>query len=253
MTDDLRGRMDRALREARLAAFPPGEYAEQESFMRASEIVGLARRAAIGPAVPVLDLCCGIAGPGRLITRELGCDYLGVDASPAAVAIARRRAAGLPCRFRVARVPPLPPGRFEVILLLETMLAFRDKPPLLREIAGALHPGGRFACTVEVGDPLTDAERTAMPDADTVWPIPLPQFVELLAAAGLRVRWQRDNSASHRDTVDGLVAAFSAGRPAIAAAVGERPVDSLLAGHRLWSRWLHTGRIRKVAIVAERV
>ncbi|MDX6553686.1 MAG: hypothetical protein QOH74_2174, partial [Gaiellales bacterium] len=91
--------------------------------MRAGEIRALAQRAGIAPGVSVLDLCCGIAGPGRFVTRELGCGYLGVDYSESAIQIARARARDLPCRFEVAQIPPLPPGTFDVVLLLETMLA----------------------------------------------------------------------------------------------------------------------------------
>src|ERR671921_2330126 len=98
--------------------------------MTAGEIRALGAKAGVGPGVAVLDLCCGIAGPGRFLTRELGCEYLGVDASASAVAIARERARDLPCRFEVARIPPLPPGSFDVVLLLETMLAFEDKDAL---------------------------------------------------------------------------------------------------------------------------
>ena len=108
--------------------------------MRAGEIRALAERAGIAPGVSVLDLCCGVAGPGRFITRELGCTYLGVDSSPSAIDIARERARGLPCRFEVARVPPLPPGAFDVVLLLETMLAFADKETLLRGDLAARSP-----------------------------------------------------------------------------------------------------------------
>src|SRR5690349_14133718 len=110
----------RALQQARLSAYPPGEFAEQESFMRAGEILDLARRAGIAPGEFVLDLCCGVAGPGRLITRELDCAYLGVDYSPSAVNIARERAHELPCRFEVMQIPPIPRGPFDVVLLLET-------------------------------------------------------------------------------------------------------------------------------------
>ena len=166
-------RFDEALRRAQEAAFGPGEYVEQQSFVSASEIRTLAEQAAVGPGVSVLDLCCGIAGPGRFLTRELGCDYLGVDASASAVSLARERAGGLPCRFEVAKIPPLPSGTFDVILLLETLLAFRDKAALLDHVSRALPVGGRFAVTVEEGRPLTEAERAQMPAADTVWLIPL--------------------------------------------------------------------------------
>ena len=172
-----------ALFRARVSAYAPGEFVGQESFMTAGEIRALALQAGIGPGVTVLDACCGLGGPGRFLTRELGCAYLGVDAIAGAVAIARRRAGDLPCRYAVAHLPPLPAGPFDVVLLLETMLAFADKDALVRAVAAALGPGGRFAFTLEEGPPLTAAERAAMPDADTVCLIPLD---ELIAVAGSR-------------------------------------------------------------------
>jgi SAM-dependent methyltransferase len=249
---DHRAPFDRALRRAREAAYPAGEYVEQESFMRAGEIRDLAARAGVARGVSVLDLCCGIAGPGRFITRELDCDYLGVDSSASAVEIARDRARGGRCRFTVARVPPLPPGTFEVVLLLETMLAFRDKAPLVAAIADALPAGGRFAFTLEEGAPLTDAERGRMPDADTVWLTPIEDLRALLDRAGLAVRWEEDVSASHRAVADALAGAFAADGAAIAAAIGRRALEDLLSAHSLWSDWLGTGRVRKIAVVAER-
>lgn len=241
-----------ALRPAQEAAFGPGEYVEQESFVRASEIRRLAEQAAVGPAVSVLDLCCGIAGPGRLLARELGCDYLGVDSSADAVAVAAERAHGLPCRFEVARVPPLPPGTFDVVLLLETILAFRDKEALLRGVARALRPSGRFAFTLEEGAPLTGAERARMPAADTVWLTPLDELRGLLARAGLAVRREEDWSESHREIAAALADAYAADSAAIASQIGGEALEELLAAHRLWSEWLATGRVRKLALVVER-
>ena len=253
MKQDERNSFDRALGRARRAAYPQGEYVDQESFMRATEIRSLAVRAGIGPGVSVLDLCCGVAGPGRFVTAELGCRYVGVDSSASAIAIARERAAGLPCRFEVARVPPVPRGPFDVVLLLETMLAFADKPTLLREIAWSLPAGGRFAFTVEEGQPLTDAERQEMPDADTVWLLPLPNLLSALEQVGLRVTWIDECSEAHREMADSLVEAFAADRSAIAGEVGDRALDELLAAHRLWSDWLRQGRVRKFACVAAKI
>jgi SAM-dependent methyltransferase len=249
---DERAPFDQALRCARESAYPPGEYVEQESFMRAGEIRTLAARAGITREVSVLDLCCGVAGPGRFITRELGCTYLGVDLSPSAIEIARERAGELPCRFEVARIPPLPPGQFEVVLLLETMLAFAEKEPLLGEVSRSLTSGGRFAFTLEEGVPLTAAERARMPDADTVWLTPLEEVVTSLARLGLVVRWQEDFSSSHRAVTDSLIDAFAADATEIAAQIGRRALEELLAAHRLWSAWLQEGRVRKFAVVAEK-
>ena len=220
--------------------------------MRAGEILTLAVRAGIGPGVSVLDLCCGVAGPGRFLTRELGCTYVGVDASPGAVDIARERAADLDCRFEVSRVPPVPAGPFDVVLLLETMLAFPDKEPLLRAVSSALPVGGRFAFTVEEGDPLSETERASMPDADTVWPIPLPGLLACVERAGLRVRRYDECSRSHRTVVGSLIDAFSADETEIAARLGRPALDELLAAHRLWRAWLRSGRIRKFAFVVEK-
>jgi len=249
---DDREPFDRALRRARVAAYAPGEFVGQESFMTAGEIRALGMRAGIGPGIGVLDLCCGIAGPGRFLTRELGCGYLGVDASPSAVALARDRAGDLPCRFAVAQVPPLPAEAFDVVLVLETMLAFADKDALVRAIAASLRPGGRFAFTLEAGPPLTAAERSAMPDADTVWLAPLDGIAASLERAGLLVTWQEDHSRAHRATARALAGAFAADAASIARQIGRRALDELLAAHRMWVEWLDAGRVRKLALVAER-
>jgi SAM-dependent methyltransferase len=252
MKQDERAPFAEALRPARLSAYAPGEFVEQESFMRAGEIRALAMAAGIGPGVSVLDLCCGVAGPGRLITRELGCAYLGVDYSSSAIDIARERAGDLPCRFEVARVPPVPPGPFDVVLLFETMLAFEDKETLLEGVARALTTSGRFAFTLEEGQPLTEAERERMPDADTVWLTPLEDVLSSLERAGLTVRRQLDCSRSHRAVADSLIDAFNAHDADIAARVGRPALDELLAAHRLWSDWLQAGRVRKIALVTEK-
>src|SRR6202162_2079944 len=176
-----------ALERARATAYPAGEYVGQESFMRAAEVRRLAQQARVGPGVSVLDLCCGVAGPGRMITAESGCRYLGVDHSPGALATARQLAGKLPCRFEQAHLPPLPEGRFEVVFLLETMLAFPDKDALAGEVARVLEPGGGFGFTVEEGRALTRQERARMPGADTVWPIELAKLTSVLRDAGLAV------------------------------------------------------------------
>lgn len=249
MRQDVRTPFEAALHRARLAAYAPGEFAGQESFMTASEIRALARAARIEPGSAVLDLCCGVAGPGGLLTREFGCAYLGVDASETAVEIARERTGG---RFAVAQIPPLPDGEFDVVLLLETFLAFEDKDELVCAIAAALPPGGRFAFTLEEGEPLTDAEREAMPDADTVHLTPFAELAASLERAGLTVTWQEDHSAAHRATAQALLDVFTADATDIAAQLGDRAVGDLLAAHRLWIDWLDAGRVRKLALVATR-
>jgi SAM-dependent methyltransferase len=241
-----------ALCAAREAAYPPGEYVGQESFMRAGEIRQLAGRAGVGPGVSVLDLCCGVAGPGRLLAAELGCRYLGVDHSASAVGIARELAGNLPCRFEQTHLPPLPDGRFEVVLLLETMLAFPDKSALVSEVARVLEPGGRFAFTFEEGPPLSPGEQARMPDADTVWLIELADLTALLGDVGLTVTSQEPCSAAHSATAAAMLRALRADSAEIARRVGTQALAELIAAHELWTDWLGCGRVRKFAIVAEK-
>src|SRR5882724_636996 len=111
MRQDRQAPLLAALERAQATAYPAGEYVGQESFMRAAEVRRLAHQARVGPGVSVLDLCCGVAGPGRMITAESGCHYLGVDQSASALATARHLAGKLSCRFEQAHLPPLPEGR----------------------------------------------------------------------------------------------------------------------------------------------
>jgi len=93
---------------------------------------------------------------------------------------------------------------------------------------------------------------TAMPDADTVWLVPFNELAASLKRAGLVVRWQEDHSDSHRALAQALLDAFAADSEEIAVQIGRRALDELLAAHRLWIEWLVEGRVRKLAMVAER-
>jgi hypothetical protein len=146
----------------------------------------------------------------------------------------------------------VPPGPVEVVLLLETMLAFADKPRLLRSVASALPVGGRFAFTVEEGRPLTASERRLMPASDTVRLVPLPALLAALDRAGLEVRWRQEVTPTHLAAVDGLLEAFAREEAALTAGLGRGTLAELVAGHRLWGRWLREGRVRKLAMVVER-
>ena len=184
-------------------------------------------------------------GPGRD-----GNPQDGVDQSAGAVAAARELAGDLPCRFVQARVPPLPGGGFEVVVLLETMLAFPAKQTLVTEVARVLEPGGRFAFTVEEGAPLTGAERARMPAAGTVWPIMMADLTGVLREAGLAVTWQREYSSAHHAIAAALHSCYRADAAAIADQIGARAAAELVTAHQLWGDWLGSGRVRKRAVVA---
>jgi hypothetical protein len=122
------------------------------------------------------------------------------------------------------------------------MLAFPDKDALVREVAAALRPDGRFAFTLEEGAPLTATERAAMPNSGTVWLTPLEELTASLERAGLEVTWLEDLSRSHGATARALADAYEA-----------EEVYDLVATHRRWASWLDEGRARKLALLANRV
>ena len=51
---------------------------------------------------------------------------------------------------------------------------------------------------------------------------------------------------------DSLIDAFTEDAAGIAAQLGHRALEELLAAHRLWSDWLGERRVRKLAFVAEK-
>ena len=65
--------------------------------------------------------------------------------------------------------------------------------------------------------------------------------------------WQRDESQSHLSTADALLRAYAAEGDAIATGVGRRALDELVSAHRLWRDWLRSGRVRKFALVAQKL
>ena len=74
-----------------------------------------------------------------------------------------------------------------------------------------------------------------------------------LDRVGLVVRLQEDHTESHAATAEALTEAFVADADEIAAQIGDRALEELLRAHRLWSDWMRSGRVRKVALVAEKV
>ncbi len=92
-----------------------------------------------------------------------------------------------------------------------------------------------------------------MPAGDTVSLVPLTDALSLLERVGLKVRWQRECTRSHQATADSLTNAFAAEATEIAAHLGRPALNELLAAQRLWSHWLRNRRVRKFAIVADKV
>ena len=144
--------------------------------MRAAEIRALAVRAGIGPGVSVLDLCCGVAGPGRLHHR--GARVHATSAWTPAPARSRSRASAPPA----CRAGSRSPGSRRSLRARSTWCCCwrrcspsRTSSRCCARSRRRCRSGGRFAFTVEEGAAADGGGAAAMPDADTVWLVPLPR------------------------------------------------------------------------------
>ena len=99
---------------------------------------------------PIVELAVGTARVAAVIARETGKRVIGIDSSPAMLAFARERVAGLPIELRQGDMRDFTveepvdlvicPGRS--LLALPT---WHDRRFLFERVRKALRPGGRFA------------------------------------------------------------------------------------------------------------
>ena len=252
--DALRSRSAPTLHRLRMETYGHGEFVGQDSFMRAGQILTLARAAGSGAGKIVLDICCGSGGPAQYVAHRTGCRIIGVDLSSVGLLQARAVAFSDDVSYVVAEATQLPfAGEFDAVLLLETMLAIEDKAALLSEVARLLASGRRFGLTLEEGRPLSQQERWRIPAGDRVWIVPEAHFGELSHSTGFRVAWIEDQSITHAEVATRLAVTLSRSRDPIAAEVGADVCEELISAHECWSDWLRSGRVRKLAVVLERV
>jgi len=153
--------------------------------------VELAREA----AEPIVELAVGSGRVAIPIARETGKRVIGIDRSPAMLAIARERAAGLPVELHEGDMRDLDLDEpvelvicpFRSLLHLPT---WHDKRQVFERVAAALRPGGRFAWNAFAFSPQIAASLhdRRIDHADGRWEVnryfPADSRVELTRGAG---------------------------------------------------------------------
>lgn len=101
----------------------------------------------------VLDLGCGVGGPGLRITRTTGAHVTGISISQEQINTANRLAheAGLADRATFQHADamklPFPDNTFDAVMALESIIHMPDRQQALTETARVLRPGGRLVLT----------------------------------------------------------------------------------------------------------
>ncbi|WP_328422168.1 class I SAM-dependent methyltransferase [Streptomyces sp. NBC_00443] len=168
----------------------------------------LADALALTPAARVLDVACGRGTTALLLADAYGAEVDGVDYSAANIALAQGavQAAGLAGRARLttgdAERLPYPDTVFDAVVCECALCTFPDKARAAAEFARVLRPGGRLGITdVTIAPPRLPPELTGLGAriACIADARPLPEYGEILAAAGLRtVRTERHDQAMLR-------------------------------------------------------
>ena len=146
----------------------------------------------------VLDLGCGIGGPGRFLVDRFGCSVIGVDLLPLRVELAEALTAmtGMDDRvsYRVEDATDLhlPARSFAQVWMLDVSMHIRNKRALFTEIARVLQPGGLMVMHEQTG-PLPPAMRPVMRQAPYIAPS-LPQLIRYVEDSGLRILTWRDST-----------------------------------------------------------
>lgn len=121
--------------------------------------VSLARDA----AEPIVELAVGTGRVAIPIARETGKRVIGIDRSPAMLAVASERASGLPVDLREGDIVDLALEEPVDLIIcpfrsLMHVRTWADKRKLFERVAAALRPGGRFAWNVFAFSPFVAVE-----------------------------------------------------------------------------------------------
>jgi ubiquinone/menaquinone biosynthesis C-methylase UbiE len=177
----------------------------------------VAEYGAPGPQEKVLDIGCGLGGPGRFLVDRFGCSVVGTDLLAKRIEIAKAltRKTGLEKRisYRVADATDLPfkDRSFSHAWMLDVSMHIRDKAALFHEIARVLRPGGLFVMHEQTA-PIPEAMRPVTRQAPYIAPS-LPQLIRYVDGAGLRVLTWRDTAPRVLEYFERIKAALEKGPP----------------------------------------
>src|SRR5882724_10613673 len=181
---------------------------DQDHYGGLAAVDTLARRAGVGPASRVLDLCAGLGGPARFLASRRGSAVVALELHAGrAAGAARLNRMVKQTRVTVVRADattlPFAQGAFHACVSQEALLHIAAKPAVLAECHRVLVRDGRLAFTDWIAYPrLGDRERRQLWEwmaATTLQT--LESYCGLLGRAGFTAVEAEDLSAEWRPIV----------------------------------------------------
>lgn len=150
----------------------------------------------LAPDAVILDLGCGHGLPiSRALIRD-GFEIFGIDASPSLTDAFRRRLPGAHVACETVEESDFFGRTFDGIIAIGLLFLLRGdvQRALIRKVAGALNPGGRFLFSA----PIPSCTWTDMLTGRPSWSLGAEEYVALLADAGLAlIGGHRDRAGNH--------------------------------------------------------
>jgi ubiquinone/menaquinone biosynthesis C-methylase UbiE len=205
---------------------------EHISFLTLEEMRDMARELRLHDGATLVDLACGMGGPGLWIAREANARLIGLDISHVALEHARARAAGagLADRATYARGEfartGLDTATVDGIMTVDALQYAPDKQAAVDEIARVLRPDGRFVFACFEFDPVRVAGLPIF-GAD-----PVGDYRPHLERGGFDVL-RYEETPAWRDRVTAAYQAVIDAKSALEGELGEVPYNTLTGEMRL--------------------
>lgn len=217
----------RIWREHALAADYPAGF-EHISFLTLGEMRLMADALRLGAGATLLDLGCGMGGPGLWLAREAGARLIGIDLSTVALGHARARAEN----NGLAEVVDYRQGSFaesglnassaDAAMSVDAWQYAPDKRAAFAEAARVLRPGGRLVIACFEFD---ESRVRGLPIFGTD---PVSDYAPLLEAAGFAID-RYDETPGWRERVTAAYQGCIDARAVLAAEMGEPAANALLS------------------------
>jgi SAM-dependent methyltransferase len=182
-----------------------GEDLGQQGWRNSVEEEQITKLLGLAPGCRLLDVACGSGGPSIAMAERSGCQVIGIDIEPAAIAHAHALAArrglaeragflALDCAGRL----PFDDATFDAVLCVDAINHFPDRFGTLAEWTRLLKPGGRILFidpTIVTGE-VSKTELDVRASLGFYLFVPLGMNEKAILAAGLNVLRVEDRTAA---------------------------------------------------------